>query len=109
MLTTLIASGVAAVGLVSMFWVGTYVHDNLKGLRDARAARSAAAAAAAAPPPPPKSLTQLILERRAELNAELDVLRAAGRAATPQQKRRRAEIEAELWHYRVDRPWYKLW
>lgn len=99
-LTTLIASGVAAVGLVSMFWVGTYVHDNLSGLRTARQARNQ-------PPPPPKTLKELILERKAELEGELAALKQE-KALSPQQKQRVGDLKQELWHYRTA-PWYKVW
>jgi hypothetical protein len=102
--TTLIASGVAAVGLVSMFWVATYLHDNITSMRASRGSRNGGTAA-----PPPKSLTQLIEERAGELAAEAGEL-CAERRPTAEQRARLAAVRRELWHYRTGSPaWYRFW
>jgi hypothetical protein len=102
--TTLIASGVAAVGLVSMFWVATYLHDSLTSMRASRDTRQGGAQVAA-----PKSLTQMIVERQAELREEAAELRAE-RRPSPEQRARLAEVRRELWHYRTGSPaWYRFW
>ncbi|KAI8475781.1 MAG: hypothetical protein J3K34DRAFT_517191 [Monoraphidium minutum] len=96
--STLVASGVAAAGLVSMVWLGTWI------VNAADAMRVPAAAAPAAAPPPPKPLAQLIVERKAELEAELQQLQQLPR--TSEVKQRLSEVRGELRSYRPPGSWW---
>lgn len=97
--STLLASGVAAAGLVTIVYLATWIAGAAGGLR-------IPSDAPAAPPAKPKSLAELIAERRAELEAELDELRALPR--TPEVRARVAEVEAELRPFQP-RPWWRVW
>lgn len=57
--STLVASGVAAAGLVSMVWLGTWIVGAADSMRV-----PAGDAAAAKAPEKPKSLAELIAERK---------------------------------------------
>lgn len=54
-----LAVGVAAGGLLAMFWVGTFITGAAKSLKHLEEP-----AAAAVPPPPQKSLAELIADRK---------------------------------------------
>jgi hypothetical protein len=53
-----LAVGVAAGGLLAMFWVGTFITGAARSLKHLEEP------AAAAPPPPQKSLAELIADRK---------------------------------------------
>lgn len=54
----LLAIAVASAGLVGMFWVGMYITDVAKSMKQTPDMLPAP------PPPPPKSLAELIAERK---------------------------------------------
>ena len=62
--STLVASGVAAAGLVSMVWLGTWIVGAADSMRAPGGAAAAAAATAAARVPAKQSLGELIAARR---------------------------------------------
>lgn len=63
--STLLASGVAAAGLVTIVYLGTWIVGAAGALR-------AQEAAPAAPPPKPKSLAELIAERKVRDRRRMD-------------------------------------
>lgn len=99
-LCTLLAVGVAGVGLIGTVQISGYIND----WADRRKARSQALLP---PPPPPRSLRELILARKAELDAELVELRAA--EPSQEVKQRIAEVRQELAHYRPSGSWLGWW
>eukprot|EP00878_Enallax_costatus_P003051 GHUV01003250.1.p1 GENE.GHUV01003250.1~~GHUV01003250.1.p1 ORF type:complete len:166 (+),score=54.32 GHUV01003250.1:303-800(+) len=102
--STTLAVGVAAGGLLAMFWVGTFITGAARSLRHLEEPAPAAPPA----PQPTKSLAQLIAERKAELQAQLDELQQLLR--TQEVKQALAEAKRELRQYRdPDASWWKWW
>ncbi|KIY93320.1 hypothetical protein MNEG_14642 [Monoraphidium neglectum] len=99
--STIVASGVAAAGLVSMIWLGAWIVNAADGMR---APAAAAPAAVATPPQKPKSLAELIAERKAELEDELQQLQQLPR--TSEVKQRLSEVRGELRTFRPPGSWW---
>eukprot|EP00882_Tetradesmus_deserticola_P004868 GHRQ01005130.1.p1 GENE.GHRQ01005130.1~~GHRQ01005130.1.p1 ORF type:complete len:167 (+),score=63.32 GHRQ01005130.1:523-1023(+) len=100
--STTLAVGVAAGGLLAMFWVGTFITGAAKSLKHLEES------AVAAPPPPQKSLAELISDRKVELQAQLEELQQLPR--TRETKQALSEVRRELQQYGVGpTSWWKWW
>eukprot|EP00879_Flechtneria_rotunda_P003362 GHRR01003590.1.p1 GENE.GHRR01003590.1~~GHRR01003590.1.p1 ORF type:complete len:164 (+),score=45.17 GHRR01003590.1:264-755(+) len=100
--STTLAVGVAAAGLLAMFWVGTFITGAANSLRHLEQPLTAPA------PPPQKTLAELIAERKAELEDQLQELQQLPRL--PETKQAIADIKKELRQYRdPNTPWWKRW
>ncbi|KAF6255595.1 hypothetical protein COO60DRAFT_1641428 [Scenedesmus sp. NREL 46B-D3] len=99
--STTLAVGVAAGGLLAMFWVGSFITGAAKSLKHLEEP------AAAAPPPPQKSLLELIADRKAELQAQLAELQQLPK--TQETKQALAEVRRELQQYGVGSSWWWKW
>uniref|UniRef100_A0A383W893 Uncharacterized protein n=1 Tax=Tetradesmus obliquus TaxID=3088 RepID=A0A383W893_TETOB len=99
--STTLAVGVAAGGLLAMFWVGTFITGAAKSLKHLEEAPAAA-------PPPQKSLAELIEDRKVELQAQLEQLQQQPR--TQETKQAAAAARRELRQYGVSTgPWWSWW
>ncbi|WIA15159.1 hypothetical protein OEZ85_001845 [Tetradesmus obliquus] len=100
--STTLAVGVAAGGLLAMFWVGTFITGAAKSLKHLEEP------AAAAAPPPQKSLAELIEDRKVELQAQLEQLQQQPR--TQETKQAAAAARRELRQYGVSTgAWWSWW
>ncbi|KAF8060542.1 hypothetical protein HT031_004719 [Scenedesmus sp. PABB004] len=96
--STALATGVAAGGLVAMFFVGSFITSAARSLRHIEEPP---------PPPPPRPLAELVAERKAELQAQLDELAALPR--TPETRAALAGVKRELRQYGVGGSWWRWW
>lgn len=97
--STMVASAVAAAGLVSMVWLGTWIVNAADSMRV-----PAAAPQPPQPPPPQKTLAELISERKAELESELEELQQLPR--TTEVKQQISKVQKELRSFRPPGSWW---